>query len=547
MANPFDRFDSASGGNPFDKFDSVAKPIGAPEELTTLEKIAAALPDWMAGSGGGVRGSAVGRLAMGAADPGVAAFQAAANLVGAGDKVNAAIKDTEAQYQAARNAEGSTGFDPLRAVGNVAMTAPLGAVGGAAKGALAIAGKGALQGAIGGALTPVTEGDFATEKAKQAGIGAISGAVLAPAMAALARIVSPKASTNPNLDMLKQEGVQPTIGQALGGAANSVEEKLQSVPILGDAITAARRKAQAQFNNAAINRAVEPVGGSVDGAGQDAVAKAGNLLSDAYESAIGKLKGVAFDTPEFNADLGKLQQLAGALEPAHAARFNKVLNDVVVNRMSPNGSMLGETFKKADSELGQFAARYGRSPMAGEQELGDAVKELQNILRQQVARSSPEFSDAMQKANAGWANLVRVENAATRAANQGGVFTPGQLNQAVRATDNSVRDRATARGTALMQDLSNAGQEVLGNKVADSGTPGRLMWGLGALATGGINPAIPAALIGGAAAYSPPVQNALVAILRNRPEMAPQVAQYLRALSGPAALGGAAAITDARR
>lgn len=105
-------------------FGTPKKALGAPEELSPLEKLAAKLPDWMAGSGGGVRGSAVGRLAMGAADPGVALVQMAANAVGAGDAVNKGIQDTEAKYQAARAAEGSTGFDPLRAVGNVAITAP---------------------------------------------------------------------------------------------------------------------------------------------------------------------------------------------------------------------------------------------------------------------------------------------------------------------------------------------------------------------------------------------------------------------------------------
>ena len=109
MANPFDKFDSSTGGNPFDKFDAAPKAIGAPEELTTLERIAASLPDWMAGSGGGVRGSAVGRLAMGAADPGVAAVQLAANAVGMGDSVNKRISEVEGQYQGARAAEGSTG------------------------------------------------------------------------------------------------------------------------------------------------------------------------------------------------------------------------------------------------------------------------------------------------------------------------------------------------------------------------------------------------------------------------------------------------------
>lgn len=513
----------------------AAKPkaLGAPEELTFMERMAAKLPDWMAGPSGGVRGSAVGRLAMGAADPGVAAVQIAANAVGLGDPVNRRIAEVEGRYQDARKAAGSEGFDPLRFVGSTAMTLPVGVAGKAATTIAGMATKGALQGAAQAALQPVVGGDgFWEEKAGQVGMGAAGGAIAAPLVGGLARIVSPKASLNPELDLLKREGVRPTIGQALGGIANSVEQRLTSAPIIGDAIAGARRRAVEDFNEAAINRAVAPVGGSVKGSGQEAVARAGDILSDAYEAAISKVKGVKFDSPEFNRELGTLQSMAQNLEPAHAARFNRALSDVVLNRMSPAGGMIGHAYKNADSALGQLAGKYGKSPMAGEQELGDALKELQRIMRAQVARDNPEFSAAIKAADKGWANLVRVEGAATKAANSDGIFTPGQLNLAARTADRSTRKRATARGESLMQDLSTAGQNVLGNTYPDSGTAGRLL----TLGVTALNPMAIAGLPVAATLYSPMVQNALVALVRNRPEAAPKVANALRQIMGPAAV-----------
>jgi len=509
------------------------KPLSAPEELTFMERMAAKLPDWMAGPSGGVRGSAVGRLAMGAADPGVAAVQLAANAVGLGDPVNRRIAQVEGQYQDARKAAGSEGFDPMRFVGSTAMTLPVGVAGKAATTLAGMAAKGAIQGGAQAALQPVVNGqDFWEEKAGQVGMGAAGGAIAAPLVGGIARIVSPKASLNPELDLLKREGVRPTVGQALGGLANSVEQRLTSAPIVGDAIAAARRRAVEDFNEAAINRAVAPVGGSVKGAGHDAVARAGDILSDAYESAIAKVKGVKFDSPDFNRELGTLQSMAQNMEPAHAARFNRVLSDVVLNRMSPAGGMIGQAFKRADSELGQLAGRYGKSPMAGEQELGDAIKELQRIMRAQVARDNPEFSAAIKAADKGWANLVRVEGASAKAANSDGIFTPGQLNLSARTADRSARKRATARGEALMQDLSTAGQNVLGNTYPDSGTAGRLLT-IGATA---VNPQAIAALPVAAALYSPMVQNALVALVRSRPDSAPKVANALRQIMGPTAV-----------
>lgn len=509
--------------------------IGQPEELTFAEKYLAPLLEKTGlgdAAGGNVRGSAVGRLAMGAADPGVAIAQLAANAVGAGDSVNKGIKATEDQYQAARKEAGSSGFDPLRMVGQTGMSLMIPGATAAGSGIL----KGAATGAGFGALNPVTNGgeNFWTDKAKETAIGAGTGAIASPLMGALARLVSPKASTNANLKLLQDEKVQPSIGQSLGGWANAAEEKLQSVPIVGDAIAAMRNRAREQFNNAAINRSQAPIGARVEGSGQKAIAEAGDNLSAAYNDALGSVDHVNFDTPNFNAQLGQLQDMATGLAPDLANKFDRTLSNVVLRKMSPNGSMAGADLKAVDSELGQLAGRFRGSSTASEQEFGDAVKQLQSILKQEVAVANPDVAQRLAAADKGWANLVRVEGAGKAAVNNEGVFTPAQLNGAIRGADQSVRDRATARGTALMQDLGNAGQQVLGNKVPDSGTTGRVFLGLGGLAAGAVHPGIPLALGAGAAAYAPPIQNFLRYLITQRPDQAPAVANYLRELARPA-------------
>lgn len=512
--------------------------IGQPEELSFAERHLAPLLEKLGigdVAGGNVRGSAVGRAAMGAADPGVALFQAAANATGSGESVNRSIANTEKQYQAARAEAGSTGFDPARLAGNIGMSAFMAAAApGSLPNQLGTYGKAAVQGGAFGALQPVTDGgeNFWTDKGKDVAIGAITGPVTALAGAGLARLVSPKASVNPSLDLLKAEGVQPTIGQSLGGMANRIEEKLTSLPIMGDRISAMRNRAIDQFNEAAINRTVAPIGERVKGIGQDAVAEAGDKLSKAYTDALSSVNHVNFNTPTFNQNLGQLQQMVrapGGLTPALADKFDRAFTDIVLRRMSPNGSIVGDKLKTVDSDLGKLAAKWQKSATTSETELGDAILQLKALLSDEVKTAVPAVAAKLKAADTGWANLVRVEGAAARGINNEGRFTPGQLNSAIKGADRSVRDRASARGEALMQDLGNAGS-MLGNRVADSGTPTRLAWGGGALAAGGISPAIPAALVAGAGAYTPPVQNALVALLRNRPQSAPKVANYLREL-----------------
>lgn len=459
--------------------------------------------------------------------------------------VDQQVKEREAQYQADRAAGGESGFDGYRALGNaispanyaVAARVP------AAATTLGKVGVGALSGGASALLNPVTEGDFLTEKAKQAGIGAAFGGAAPAVMAGVSRVISPKASVNPDLKVLQDAGVRPTIGQTLGGFANAAEEKLTSVPFLGDAISASRKRAIKDFNSAAINRATEPVGVNVKGVGQEAVAEAGDAVSKAYDDVLSGLKTVKFDT-QFATDVGQLKSMAQNLTPEMRKKFNNTLSNNVGMRTSKAGGMQAETFKKAESDIGKLAASYRSSSTASERELGDALGQLQSLMRDQVARTSPAASKALKAADEGWANLVRVEGAAKAAANSDGVFTPGQLNQAIRTADKSVRKRAVARGEALMQDLGSAGQNVLGNKVPDSGTAGRALLGgggLGALAYFEPTTALLTGAVGGGGAllYTPLGQAILRGTVSKRPELAGPMAEALRKASPALAPAGA--------
>lgn len=456
--------------------------------------------------------------------------------------LNRVQRERNREYEAGRRAAmpagqagqpAEPGFDWPRLAGNILNPVNL-VVGLGAPAVTSIGGRmavGAGVGATNSALSPVNEGDYAMEKAKQLAAGTVLGGVAPAAASGVARVISPNASRNADVLLLKQEGVTPTVGQTLGGRWNAFEEKLQSVPILGDAIAMARNRSLESFNNAAINRAAGKVGVHVQGSGQGAIREAGDALSQAYDDALAQIKFVRFDQ-QFAHDLSQLKGMAQSLTPPMRAKFNAKLDEVFGSRLSGSGSMLGPTFKKVDSELGQLASRYGRSSVASEAELGDAFAQLQNLLKQQAMRTNPSAAEALAKADAGWANLVRIEAAGKTGKNAEGVFTPGQLNTAVSSADHSTRGRAVARGTALMQDLSNAGQKVLGNKVPNSGTPERLLYGLGTVGFGGyLDPWIPGALTAAAGMYTRPMQRFLSGAVTRRPEFAEPVADALRQAS----------------
>ena len=171
----------------------------------------------------------------------------------------------------------------------------------------------------------------------------------------------------------------------------------------------------------------------------------------------------------------------------------------------------GESAKEIESELGTLARKFGNSPDADQQLMGDAIMQAQGIVKQLIRRSNPEAAAPLDAANAAYAKFLRVERAAGGlGAKQGetpGVFSPAQFRSSVRATDPSRNKRQFARGNALSQKLAETGEEVLGNVVPDFGTAGRGM--MGAMLLGGgsgyfIDPAIAAASLAGSSIYTRP-------------------------------------------
>jgi hypothetical protein len=374
--------------------------------------------------------------------------------------------------------------------GNIAATAPLAAVMPGA-GASTLAGRavaGAGLGAAQGALQPVQGGgNFATEKLKQIGEGAGLGAAAPAVGQAISRTIAPK--IDPAVQYLTSIGVKLTPGQALGGAFKRLEEGATSIPFLGDAIKNAQRKGIESFNTVAINRALEPIGGKLPAgikSGHEAVEYASDALSGAYDALLPKMRGKI--DPQFNQELQTVKSMASGLPPSQADQLNRIIDQDIVGKFTPQGNALGETVKEIEEKLGGMTRDFGRSDNPDVRRLGDATKELQASLRRMLDRSNPQLAPELQKINKGYANLLRVQAAAARTGAKEGTFTPAQLRSASRQLDTSKNKRAFSQGKALMQDLAEKAGDRLSPTLPDSGTAFREMVGAPHKAALGIVP-----------------------------------------------------------
>lgn len=440
------------------------------------------------------------------------------------------IADREAEYQK-QHPDKAGSFDAGRMIGNIIGAAPLAAIG-----PEGLAGA-ATTGAAIGTLQPSTAqgSDYWLEKAKEAAVGAAGGAAGKVIGGAAARVLSP--NTSEDVTKLVESGVNPTPGQMLGKGLSRVEEGATSIPLTGDVVKAGQRGALEDFNRATLNQVLGPIGQQIDEntpIGRKAIDEAARKVGDAYDQLVPSLTAKV-DAPFVNA-VQQTAQLAKNLPGDYADQFASVLKNEVLSKFSPNGTMTGQTFKEVESTLGQMASDYSHSASVNERYFGSAVRELQDQMRQLLARSNPDAAQALQANNAAYAMLKRVQTASAASVKGGGVFTPSQLLQAIRSQDPSLGKGSFARGNALMQIYGEAGENVLGSKLPDSGTAFRSM------VDHPIQSAVlsPTALIA-LAPYSALGRKIATTLLARRPDLARQLAPGLRNI---APLVGAVGATE---
>jgi len=469
------------------------------------------------------------------------------------DEIASAARE-RAKVNAAR-APGSAAMGQI--AGNLAVTGPLGARLYPSKGLGAAMGQGAFQ----GLATPVEDPDsYGLSKATQVGIGGIGGGLAHGAVRLGSKMIQPNAQKGAR--ELVDEGVDPTVGQVIGGNLRKTEERLKSAPLVGGAIVNREKSAREAFHKSLLNRALRPLGIKAKRAGYEGMDDAYNAVSARYEKLVPKLTAKYDD--RFAIELEDIRALAGNMKPEHAAQFNKIIDGDIMRHIdnSQTGTILGSELKRMETKLGQTFARFRRSPDPDDQLMADAAQELQAMLRRMAARNTPAHAKELAKLNRSWARLRRVGKAVKATGHEEGLPTPGQYQRAIKGSETSSLNYERGRG--MDQDYSRGAQRVLGNKEPDSGTAARnwLLGGLGAagVGSGGLSAAMgdpyimaPAGgalgLLGaGAALYSKPAQQALVRYILRNPGPASRAARGLLNSITPAmgTLGGKTAVESGK-
>lgn len=469
----------------------------------------------------------------GAMDPLMKMRQLKARIGGTDEqmqKVDLAVQKREKDL-AERN------VDPLaRTIGQGVVAAPLTAA--ATEFAGPVAG-GAAAGALTGAMQPVTNPqDFWEQTGTDAMWGAAFGAGTSVALKGLNTVLG--GVTDPAKKWLIAHGVQLTPGQISGFVGRRGEEAMKSFPILGSFIRGAEGRGMEGFNRAIINQGLEPIKQKLPDnvAGHDAIAVAKEMFDAAYAKA---LAGVTLQMDDHLVrDLTNARASASILGPDLEKQFNSILDKRLGPMLAPWQKV---DVKQTIGDIRALADQFRRSNSPSERIMARQLEDVGHDLVDAVSRQNPvRRVNALQRVDKGYAMFARARDAAVKAGNKEGVFTPSQLLSAIKSQDKSRGKIRFAQGDDLLQVYARYGQKVLPGTLPDSGTTERAMWDAAGVVFAARHPYLAAGVGAASMAYTRPAISAVNRLAGSG--VAPAVAAGLRPSSPYLSQGAASLFTQ---
>jgi hypothetical protein len=460
--NPFLKYKAEqAAGNPFAKYGATSLPGPTPTEgeVSTIDALWEGLKH-----GAGNIGMGAARLGAHLMLPSEGSPLSTESIDRAGVERQQAFEKSPAVRQHPYASRGG------EIVGEIGTTLPLAAVRSAKPGIAALWDMltGATAGGVGAASSAPPE-----EFGKDVSIGALTGGTISAGMgaggrrlrgAALGAPPSPMAPTPQTWTeaarMLNQGGVRLSPGQAMNMSER--ERSLQTWPILRGFVRGAVGRSLDDFDRATVAQALEPIGAIVPRsvkAGHDLTEFATKQLSAAYDNVLPHVslaRQPAIGALQADPELAKL---VSEMAPDDVQRFLTILQSRFLSKFDQTGTMKGDVFKKAESDLSRRA-----DTLSGGQsnEIGLALKHALGTIRDELATQNPRYGPELQKINQAYSMFARVRTASVRDVDAKGKFTPHDLLQALKSEDPSAGNSTFSRGRAPMQAFAEAGNEVIG-------------------------------------------------------------------------------------
>jgi hypothetical protein len=328
----------------------------------------------------------------------------------------------------------------------------------------------ATDAAYGGLYGGVTEGD----PLSGAGVAALGSAGGQAVGSLIGRGIGGVART-PAAQFLTDRGVKGlTTGQQLGGWVKGLEDRLSGLNIIGDQVNARRLEGFRDYNAAEFADAGSKIGFKPTGIADTGMQQLRDANSAAYKQALDPAQIDTLNDPQLVQDVAQARIAASQIPNVQPTMPRDYAEQSLMNRLQgpvdPNGIMSGRSFQESYRGL----ARDARSRVNSDygHEIGQATRLGQDALAGALERQNPGAFAGFKAANETNRRISVLADAINRARKGGttgeiDVFAPSQMIDAAAAN-------AKKFPGGLDTTLAKNAQEVMPNKVPDSGTAGRM-------------------------------------------------------------------------
>jgi hypothetical protein len=359
---------------------------------------------------------------------------------------------------------------------------------------MGVAGAATAAGGIGAIQPVIGDESRASNAAVAAGFGA-GGQMLGNAVG---RGIEGIVQKNPSImDLPQKIRDKLSLGQTadrdglMSRVMSNTEEKLQSVPVIGDLIRKKREGARDLWRDDLVDR-VSPSGFSPAGENtRERLASAYSEYKNRYASALANHQ--VGPSQLFESQVGKItNNPRSGLATAEQAEIRKKAMDYyesIFHGNSPNTGPAGTaavlqggargtpisadatTAKDFEAFLTGQASQYRRSNAPNAQNVARMYDDLERAWSTSYKRQLPLQARRDTRAlDSTYAPYKTVERAASYVNNDFGNFTPQQLLSAVKAKTSTPK---FARGGGILQDEAQAARDTLIDRIPNSGTADR--------------------------------------------------------------------------
>ena len=368
---------------------------------------------------------------------------------------------------------------------------------------------GGIEGAMAGAIDP-------NLTAMKGATGGMIGGAIANKIPQLA-LGGVKA--DPRAQRLTDQGIDLTTGERLGGAWSTMEEKLISVPVLGNSVRNAKNRSIESFTRNRSDNVLKEIGESLPDrvpSGRDATAYTQDRLTKRYDDVLSKM--TINEDAIFNKEVNDILGMVEKLPQGDRTAIHRTVQDALIDPFNnSNKVLLGQTYKESETLLRTTAEKMIRSDNVNTTNAGHALDEIRKSFKKLSHRQNPEQAIELDELTRAYAKRSVNVDAANAIGAEDGIYNPSQY---LRAVKKGSKGNQFAYGRAPEQELADDAKAVIAQKINNSGTEDRNAM-LGALGLGaGASVVAPTAIpIAGAAysAYTKPGQKMINKALFDRP------------------------------